>query len=175
LCEPGGFSEDFAKYVEEEYCNGKRCGLGWGWYNSNAMRFESTYFTTYSNSWSPSVTDLDRNKASMTGVGITTDEFGYPILIHGHGDYDDDIYQDVEVDLFLTGMDLDGDGFANWEDFCPTFYGLSTDSTPGCIDENGDGITDKTESDDDGSLPHVSGFSTILCVILAVVFVARRD
>ena len=175
LCEPGGFSEDFAKYVEEEYCNGKRCSLGWGWYNSNAMRFESTYFTTYSNSWSPSVTDLDRNKASMTGVGITTDEFGYPILIHGHGDYDDDIYQDVEVDLFLTGMDLDGDGFANWEDYCPTFYGLSTDSTPGCIDENGDGITDKTESDDDGSLPHVSGFSTILCVILAVVFVARRD
>ena len=44
VCEPGGFSEDFAKYVEEEHCNGKRCGLGWGWYNSNAMRFESTYF-----------------------------------------------------------------------------------------------------------------------------------
>ena len=59
--------------------------------------------------------------------------------------------------------------------YCPTLYGLSTDSTPGCIDENGDGITDQTESDDDDSLPHVGGFSTILCVILAVVFVARRD
>jgi hypothetical protein len=175
LCEPGGFSEDFAEYVEEEYCNGKRCGLGWGWYNSNAMRFQSTFFTTYTNSWADSATDLDRNKASMTGVGITTDEFGYPILIHGHGDYDGDLYQDVEVDLFLTGMDLDGDGLGNWEDYCPTLYGLSTDSTPGCIDENGDGITDQTESDDDDSLPHVSGFSTILCVILAVVFVARRD
>ena len=172
LCEPGGYSEDFANWVKEEYGTST---FGWSWGNSNAMGFQARSFHTFSNSWS-NVKQLDPDKASMTGVGIATDEFGYPIIIHGHGDYHNDLHQDVKVDLFLTGMDLDGDGLANWEDYCPTFYGLSTDSTPGCIDENGDGKTDKTESDDDDDgLPHVSGFSTVLCVILAVVFVARRD
>ena len=113
--------------------------------------------------------------ASVSGVGLALDRDQYPLIIHGDGNNGQ--WGEGDVQIYITGWDLDGDELPSWKDQCPWIYGLSTDEKLGCQDLDGDGeseLNDVSEqADDDTPAIGVLG-ATIIMVAAATILQPKR-
>ena len=115
--------------------------------------------------------------ASVSGVGLALDRDQYPLIIHGDGNNGQ--WGQGNVQIYITGWDLDGDGIPNWKDACPRIYGLSTDEKLGCQDLDGDGeseLNDVSEqADDDTPAIGVLGATIIMVAAATILRPKRRE